>query len=161
MEKRYTAAVITVSDRCSRGEQEDTSGPAVAALMRDNGYEVISAVIVPDEEDMIAAEMIRCADALHADIILATGGTGFSPRDVTPEATRRVIERETPYIPLAMVSASLRITPRAMLTRMTAGIRGSSLILDLPGSRKAAVENLSSVVGTLDHALQMLAGGGH
>ncbi len=161
MEKKYTAAVITVSDRCSRGEQEDTSGPAVAAIMREYGYETVSAVIVPDEEDKIAAEMIRCCDELHADIVLATGGTGFSPRDVTPEATRRVIERETPYIPLAMVSASLQITPRAMLTRMTAGIRGSSLILDLPGSRKAACENLSAVVGTLDHALEMLAGGRH
>ena len=157
----YTVAVITVSDRCSRGEQEDTSGPAVAQLAEEAGFQVIYTGLVPDRRESIEAELIKCADQLRADLILSTGGTGFSKRDLTPEATLAVIDRETPFIPQAMLYYSLQITPRAMLSRMAAGIRGDSLIVNLPGSKKAATENLSAIIGTMDHALQMLHGGGH
>lgn len=157
----YKAAVITVSDKCSAGERIDTSGPAVAGMLEDAGFSLVYTSIIPDERREISAELIKCADELGADIIVSTGGTGFSVRDVTPEATRDVIDREVPAIPQAMLYYSLGITPRAMLSRAAAGIRSGSLIINLPGSEKAARENLSAVVGTLQHALQMLAGGGH
>lgn len=157
----YKAAVITVSDKCSAGERVDTSGPAVAKMLSDAGFEVIYTGIVPDEREKISAEMVKCCDELCTDIVVSTGGTGFSKRDVTPEATRDIIEREVTAIPQAMLYYSLAITPRAMLSRAAAGIRGDSLIINLPGSEKAAKENLGAVVDTLDHALKMLAGGGH
>ena len=157
----YKAAVITVSDKCSVGERVDTSGPAVAKMLSDAGFEVIYSSIVPDERSMIAKELRKCGEEIGADIIITTGGTGLSERDVTPEATRDVISREIPAIPQAMLHYSLNITPRAMLSRAVAGVMGRSLIINLPGSEKAAKENLSAVVGTLDHALKMLAGGGH
>ena len=157
----YKAAVITVSDRCSKGLQEDTSGPALAEMMTDEGYEIAYRGLVPDEQELIENEIKKCADEIGANIILTTGGTGFSPRDVTPEATRAVIERETPFIPQAMLYYNLKITPRAMFSRMVAGIRKNSLIINLPGSRKASTENLSGIIGALDHALHMLAGEGH
>lgn len=157
----YKAAVITVSDKCSAGERIDTSGPAVAGMLEDAGFSLVYTSIIPDERREISAELIKCADELGADIIVSTGGTGFSVRDVTPEATRDVIDREVPAIPQAMLYYSLGITPRAMLSRAAAGIRSGSLIINLPGSEKAARENLSAVIGTLQHALQMLAGGGH
>ena len=157
----YKAAVITVSDKCSAGERIDTSGPAVAGMLEDAGFSLVYTSIIPDERREISAELIKCADELGADIIVSTGGTGFSVRDVTPEATRDVIDREVPAIPQAMLYYSLGITPRAMLSRAAAGIRSGSLIINLPGSEKAARENLSAVIGTLEHALQMLAGGGH
>lgn len=157
----YKAAVITVSDKCSTGERIDTSGPAVAGMLEDAGFSLMYTSIIPDERQEISAELIKCADELGADVIVSTGGTGFSVRDVTPEATRDVIDREIPAIPQAMLYYSLGITPRAMLSRAAAGIRGGSLIINLPGSEKAARENLSAVIGTLEHALQMLAGGGH
>lgn len=157
----YKAAVITVSDKCSTGERIDTSGPAVAGMLEDAGFSLMYTSIIPDERQEISAELIKCADELGADVIVSTGGTGFSVRDVTPEATRDVIDREIPAIPQAMLYYSLGITPRAMLSRAAAGIRSGSLIINLPGSEKAARENLSAVIGTLEHALQMLAGGGH
>ncbi len=157
----YKAAVITVSDKCSTGERVDTSGPAVAKMLSDAGFEVICSGIVPDERGDISAEIVKCCDEIKADVVVTTGGTGFSKRDVTPEATRDVIEREVTAIPQAMLYYSLAITPRAMLSRAAAGIRGDSLVINLPGSEKAAKENLSAVVDTLDHALEMLAGGGH
>ena len=157
----YKAAVITISDKCSIGERVDTSGPAVAKMLSDAGFEVVYTGIVPDERAGISAEIVKCCDEIKADIVVTTGGTGFSKRDVTPEATRDVIEREVTAIPQAMLYYSLAITPRAMLSRGAAGIRGDSLIINLPGSEKAAKENLSAVVDTLDHALKMLAGGGH
>ncbi len=157
----YKAAVITVSDKCSSGERLDTSGPAVAQMLSDVGFRVVYTGIVPDERHEISAEFIKCAYELEADLIISTGGTGLSARDVTPDATRDVISREIPAIPQAMLHYSLQITPRAMLSRAVAGIRGKSLIINLPGSEKAARENLTAVIGVLEHALQMLAGGGH
>ena len=157
---KYTAAVITVSDKGYRGERVDTSGPAICAIARENGFDVVHTAIVPDEKDMIQAELIRCADELHISLVLTTGGTGFSPRDITPEATLAVIERETRGIPEAMRAESLRITPRGCLSRSAAGIRGRTLIVNLPGSEKAAKENLLGVIGALDHGLDMLASSG-
>ena len=157
----YQAAVITVSDACSAGARTDTSGPAVCALLREAGYEVIYTAIVPDERGLIARELRQCADGLRCDLTVTTGGTGLSPRDVTPEATRAVLEREIPAIPQAMLYFSLSITPNAMLSRAAAGSRGKSLIVNLPGSEKAARENLSAVLGALGHGLKMLAGEGH
>ena len=157
---KYTAAVITVSDKGYRGERVDTSGPAICAIARENGFEVVHTAIVPDEKDMIQAELIRCADELKISLVLTTGGTGFSPRDITPEATLAVVERETRGIPEAMRAESLRITPRGCLSRSAAGIRGRTLIVNLPGSEKAAKENLLGVIGALDHGLDMLASSG-
>lgn len=157
---KYTAAVITISDKGSRGERVDTSGPAICEMVREAGYEVIYTNIIPDESDMIQKELIYCADELHANLILTTGGTGFSPRDITPEATLAVVERETRGIPEAMRLASLKITPKGCLSRSAAGIRGGSLIINLPGSKKASVENLEAVLGAVDHGLDMLASAG-
>jgi len=157
----YTAAVITVSDSCSRGEKQDTSGPRVEAMLAGAGYAVVHRAVVPDEREAIQLELIRCADELRINVAFTTGGTGFSRRDVTPEATLSVIDREARGIPEAMRYASLQITPRAMLSRAVAGLRGDTLIINLPGSEKAAAENLGAVLDTLDHAMLMLAGAGH
>lgn len=157
----YKAGVITVSDRCSRGLAEDSSGPAVAEILAGAGFEVAYRTVVPDNISMIRSELEKCSDDLELDLVITTGGTGFSPRDVTPEATRAVIIRETPGIVQAMLFESLKSTPRAMLSRAVAGTRGSTLIINLPGSERAARENLGAVVDTLGHALNMLAGGGH
>lgn len=157
----YTAAVITVSDACSAGTREDTSGPTVCTLLRAAGYEVVYTALVPDEREEISALLRQCADELRCALIITTGGTGLSPRDVTPEATRDVLEREVPAIAQAMLFESLKVTPRAMLSRAAAGTRGASIIVNLPGSEKAARENLSAVVDTFAHGLKMLHGGGH
>lgn len=157
---KYTAAVITVSDKGSRGERVDTSGPAICEMAAGAGYEVIYTNIIPDEKELIQKELIYCADELHANLILTTGGTGFSPRDITPEATLAVVERETRGIPEAMRLASLKITPKGCLSRSAAGIRGGSLIINLPGSKKASTENLEAVLGAVDHGLDMLASAG-
>lgn len=156
----YTAAVITVSDKCSVGERTDTSGPAICAVLEGRGFAVCHTGIVPDEKEMIKSELVFCADELKTDLVLTTGGTGFSPRDITPEATLEVIERRTPGIPEAMRAESLRITPRGCLSRSEAGIRGRTLIINLPGSEKAAKENLAAVIYAIDHGLQMLRGEG-
>ena len=155
----YTAAVITVSDKGFAGERVDTSGPAVREMLEKAGYEVVSASVVPDELEMIKAELIRCADA-NISLAVTTGGTGFSPRDVTPEATLAVVERETRGIPELMRAESMKITPRGCLSRGVAGIRGGTLIVNLPGSEKAARENLQAVLPALDHGLKMLASAG-
>ena len=157
----HTAAVYTISDSCAAGKRRDTSGPRVAAMLEEAGYRVIHTAVVPDHQPAIEAALTEAADMLGADLIVTTGGTGLSPRDVTPEATAAVVDREIPAIPQAMLWASLAITPRAMLSRAAAGTRGKSLILNLPGSEKAARENLAAVLDTLDHALAMLRGGGH
>ena len=154
------AAVITVSDKGSRGERTDTSGPAVAEALREAGYEIAYTGIIPDEQPQIEAELIKCADQLGLSLVVTTGGTGFSPRDVTPEATLAVVERETRGIPEAMRAESLRITPRGCLSRAAAGIRGRTLIVNLPGSKKAALENLGAVLEALGHGLEMLASAG-
>ncbi len=156
----YTAAVITISDKGFRGERQDTSGPALCAIAEEYGLELAYRAIVPDEAEDIRRELVKCADELEIALILTTGGTGFSPRDITPEATRTVIERETPGIPEAMRAASMRITPRGCLSRSVAGIRGRSLIVNLPGSEKAAKENILSVMDALMHGLDMLASNG-
>lgn len=153
---KYTAAVITVSDKGYRGEREDTSGPNLVRMLKEASYDVVHTSIVPDERDLIRGELIRCCDELKIHLILTTGGTGFSPRDITPEATMDVVERPTPGIPEAMRAESMRITPRGCLSRSAAGIRGRSLIVNLPGSMKASAENLNAVLGSLDHGLKML-----
>ncbi|MBQ7485590.1 MAG: MogA/MoaB family molybdenum cofactor biosynthesis protein [Oscillospiraceae bacterium] len=153
----YTAQVITVSDRSFRGERRDESGPAVLEMLREAGYEVLGVSVVPDEEAQIRSALCAAADEDVA-LVVTTGGTGFAPRDVTPEATLAVCERLTPGIPEAMRSASLAVTPRAMLSRAAAGIRGRTLIVNLPGSPKAARENLSAVLCALEHGLTMLRG---
>ncbi len=157
----YTAAVITVSDLGSRGLRQDTSGPAVKAMLEEAGFSVTYTAIVPDEREQISAALRECADNRRIDLIITTGGTGLSPRDVTPEATLAVLEREIRAIPVAMWMEGLKITPRAMLSRAVAGTRGNSLIINLPGSEKAARENLSAVTGALEHALHMIAAEGH
>lgn len=154
------AAVITVSDKGARGGRVDTSGPALCALLRDAGWEVAYTSVIPDELEEIKAELLRCADVEHIPLVLTTGGTGFSPRDVTPEATKAVIERETPGLPEAMRAESMKITPRGCLSRSAAGIRGGTLIVNLPGSEKAAKENLLAVLGALDHGVAMLQSAG-
>lgn len=158
---RYTAAVITVSDLGSRGERVDTSGPAVCAMLTEAGYEIVHTAIVPDERTQISALLRACADERKIDLIVTTGGTGLSPRDVTPEATLDVLERELRAIPVAMWVEGLKHTPRAMLSRAVAGTRGRSLLLNLPGSERAARENLGAVLPALEHALHMIAGEGH
>ena len=157
-EEKYTATVITVSDRASRGEREDASGPVLVELLRDRGYEVVDTCVVPDEQGVIERVL---TDAAAADValVLTTGGTGFSPRDVTPEATAAVCERMAPGIPEAMRAASMAITPRACLSREAAGIRGRTLIVNLPGSPKAARENIEAVIEPIAHGLRILRGG--
>lgn len=159
-EMRKTAAVITISDKASRGERVDTSGPALCALLEADGWEIAARTLVPDDAARIRSELVRCADERRIDLILTTGGTGFSPRDVTPEATKAVIERETPGIPERMRAESLKITERGCLSRAAAGIRGGTLIINLPGSERAARENFAAIRGVLDHAVEMLRSGG-
>ncbi|MCF0228559.1 MAG: MogA/MoaB family molybdenum cofactor biosynthesis protein [Parasporobacterium sp.] len=156
----YSAAIITVSDKGYKGERRDTSGPMLKALAEEKGYSVEYTSIVPDEKELIEAELIKCSDSLGITLILTTGGTGFSPRDITPEATKAVIERETPGIPELMRMESMKITPRGCLSRSAAGIRGRSLIINLPGSEKAARENLMAVIDSLKHGLDMLCSEG-
>ena len=154
----FKAAVLTVSDRCSRGERPDEGGPMVAELLKNAGYEVIQTMIVPDERGRIEAALRQWCDREPVDLIVTTGGTGFAPRDVTPEATIAVCDRLTPGIPEAMRYASLQVTNRAMLSRAAAGIRKGTLIINLPGSPKAAKENLEAVLPALAHGLEMLSG---
>lgn len=156
----YTAAVITISDKGSRGERVDTSGPNLVEILKSKGYEVVYTNIIPDEMDEIKAELLACTDDKKITLILTTGGTGFSPRDVTPEATMAVIERPTPGIPEAMRAESMRITPKGCLSRSAAGIRGRSLIINLPGSKKASQENILAVIDAVEHGLEMLCGEG-
>ncbi len=152
----YTAAVITISDKGSRGERVDTSGPNLVEILKDKGFDVTYTQIIPDDREMIKAELIKCADEMHIALVLTTGGTGFSPRDITPEATMEVIERPTPGIPEAMRAESMRITPKGCLSRSTAGIRKKSLIINLPGSKKASQENILAVIDPVSHGLDML-----
>ena len=156
----YTAAVITVSDKGSRGERVDTSGPNLCEILKDRGFEVVYSALVPDESERIQAELRKCADALGIALVLTTGGTGFSPRDITPEATLAVVERLAPGIPEAMRAESMKITPKGCLSRSAAGIRGRSLIINLPGSRKASAENILAVIDPVQHGLEILLGEG-
>ena len=155
----YEAVVITVSDRSFWGRREDASGPAVAEMLEAAGYAVVHRTIVQDERWQIEQALKDAADRLGAALAVTTGGTGFSPRDVTPEATAAVCDRMAPGIGEAMRAASMAVTPRAMLSRATAGLRGKTLIVNVPGSPKAARENLAAVLPTLAHGLDMLRGG--
>ena len=152
----YTAAVITVSDKGYRGEREDTSGPNLVKILTEKGFEVAYTSIGPDEPEMIKEQLVKCADELKIALVLTTGGTGFSPRDITPEATMEVVERLTPGIPEAMRAESMKITPKGCLSRSAAGIRGRSLIINLPGSKKASAENILAVIDPVAHGLDML-----
>ena len=152
------AAIITVSDSGYRGEREDLSGPAIKEILEREGYEVISMDILPDDQVMLAGKLQEIADSEKAELILTTGGTGFSERDVTPEATEEVIERKVPGIPEAIRAYSMTITKRAMLSRATAGIRGKTLIVNLPGSPKAVRESLEYIIDALAHGLEILRG---
>ena len=154
----YQSAVLTISDRSFRGERPDEGGPLVAQLLIAAGFDVVHTEILPDEQGAIEAALLRLADSGELQLIITTGGTGFSPRDVTPEATLAVCDRLTPGIPEAMRHASLRVTSRAMLSRAQAGIRKGTLIINLPGSPKAARENLEAVLPALPHGLEMLSG---
>ena len=154
----YHAAVLTVSDRSFRGERPDAGGPLVAEMLKNAGYEVTVTAIVPDEQAQIEEKLREIADSGNIQLLVTTGGTGFAPRDVTPEATLTVCDRLTPGIPEAMRYASMQVTNRAMLSRAQAGIRKGTLIINLPGSPKAARENLEAVLPALSHGLEMLSG---
>lgn len=149
--------ILTVSDKGARGEREDRSGPAIREMIEAAGGEVARTKIVPDDRAEIRAALIAWSDE-GLDLILTTGGTGFSPRDWTPEATKSVIERETPGLPEAMRRAGAEKTPTAMLSRAAAGIRGSTLIVNLPGSEKAARESLAAILPALPHGVDILKG---
>lgn len=153
------AVVITVSTRAAGGIYEDAAGPAVAAVLRREGFEVGEPVVVADGRERVAAAIVMAAAG--ADLVVTNGGTGLSPTDSTPEATLDVVDRLAPGIAEAMRSASLAITPMGMLSRAVAGVRGRTLVLNLPGSPKGAVENLEVVVGVLTHAVDQLRGGDH
>lgn len=154
----YKTAVITVSDRCFLGERHDLSGPAVSKMLQEAGFFVAETCIVADSRPDIEACLRRLCDGGEIQLLLTTGGTGFAPRDVTPEATLAVCEKLCPGIPEAMRYASLQITPRAVLSRAQAGIRKQTLIINLPGSPRAACENLAAVLPALEHGLLMLSG---
>ena len=152
----YTAAVITVSDRCSRGEREDKSGPSLVQILKEDGWDVKYVGIVPDEIEEIKKELIHCSDDLDIGLIVTTGGTGFYSRDITPEATKAVIEREAPGIPEAMRVESMKITPKGCLSREAAGLRKGSLIVNTPGSEKASKECILAVLPALKHGVGIL-----
>jgi len=149
-------AILTISDRSSRGERPDSSGPALVELVQSKGWQVIRQAILPDEIDAIQDALRSWADGVDVDVILTTGGTGFAPRDVTPEATRAVVERLTPGLDEAMRAASMQVTSHAMLSRAISGIRKHTLIVNLPGSPKGAIENLQVVLPAMEHAVKLL-----
>lgn len=154
---RYKVAIVTISDRGFRGEREDTSGPKIKEMVEDL-YDVEKMIVIPDEEDLISETLIKLVDDEEIDIVITTGGTGLSPRDRTPEATRRVIEREIPGFSEIMRVESYKITPHSIISRGICGTRKRSIIINLPGSPKAARECLSFVLPALDHALSKLRG---
>lgn len=157
----YKVAVLTISDKCSQGKRVDESGRIVQELIKTLPSEVIKYEIIPDELEMIKEKLIHCCDNLKVDLVLTDGGTGFTARDFTPEATKEVIEREVPGIPEAMRIECLRLSKRAMLSRAIAGIRGKTLIINLPGSTRGAKESLEAILEALVHGLEMIAGKEH
>lgn len=152
------AAIITASDSGYEGQREDLSGPVIRKILEENGYEVVHTVLLPDDRKLLSEEMARIADEGVAELLMTTGGTGFSPRDCMPEATMDIVERPVPGIPEAMRAYSLTITPRAMLSRAAAGIRKGTLIINLPGSPKAVKESLTYIMPGLSHGLEILTG---
>lgn len=155
---KYRAGVITASDRGSRGEREDLSGPAAVRMLAENGYEVVRTALLADEEDLLYQEIVRFCDEDHVDVLFTTGGTGLSPRDSTPEATMRAATKNVPGIAEAIRSYSLKITPRAMLSRAVSVMRNQTLIVNLPGSVKAVEESLAYILPTLGHGLEIMRG---
>lgn len=154
----FKAAIVIASDKGSRGERQDISGDVIQQFFSEKNYTLIERIIVPDERALISQELIRLCDVSNCDLILTSGGTGLSPRDWTPEATLEVLDRLVPGIPEALRAASYAITPRSMLSRAVAGVRGSTLIINLPGSPKAVSENLVTLESVLDHGLEILTG---
>ena len=154
----FRVAIVTLSDKGAAGERTDESGAVIREIAEQNGYEVVSYTLLPDDRERISAELRRLCDENVAELVLTTGGTGFSPRDCTPEATLDVAERLAPGIAEAMRYSSLNITKRAMLSRAVAVIRGGTLIVNLPGSPKAVRENLEYVIPALGHGLEILTG---
>ena len=157
----YKVAVLTISDKCSRGDREDKSGKIAQELVKKLPGNVIKYELIPDEPEMIKAKLINYSDDLRVDLVLTSGGTGFTARDLTPEATGEVIEREVPGIPEAMRTLCLNITKRAMLSRGIAGIRKKTLIINLPGSPKGVKEFLEAILEELPHGLDMILEKGH
>ena len=157
----YRVYVITSSDSCYAGKREDVSGPVAGEMLKEAGFELVGYALLPDERLLLADRMREICDRGEADLIVTTGGTGFSARDCMPEATLDIAERAVPGIPEAMRWYSLQITPRAMLSRAGAGIRKNTLIVNLPGSPRAVRENLGFILPSLEHAIQMMLGGGH
>lgn len=156
----YRAGIITSSDKGSAGEREDVSGAVIKELLEAAGFSVVSYKILPDEEEELKAELMRLSDEVKCDLVLTTGGTGFSPRDVTPEATLFVADRNAPGIAEAIRAYSMTVTKRAMLSRGASVIRKSTLIVNLPGSPKAVRESLEFILDTLFHGLEILSGQG-
>jgi molybdopterin adenylyltransferase len=154
----FTLGIIIASDKGSRGERMDESGPVIRELMEKNNYMIKKYSILPDEKEILAKEMLYMCDDLHVDLILTSGGTGFAKRDITPEATLCVIEKTTPGISEAIRYNSLQITPRAMLSRAISGIRKNTLIINLPGSPKAVRESLEFIIPSIAHGLDILKG---
>ena len=152
------AAVITLSDKGSRGEREDKSGPLIVEMLTATGYKVEEALLLPDDAAQLKTQLLRLADARQVNLILTTGGTGFAPRDITPEVTLSVAERNAPGIAEAMRYHSLTITPRGMLSRGVSVLRGKTLIVNLPGSPKAVKENLEYILPSLAHGIRLAAG---
>lgn len=152
------AAILTLSDKGSRGERADASGPALVAWLAEQGVETVRTEIIPDEADLISARLAAWADAKDVDLILTTGGTGVSPRDVTPDATMTILDRLIPGFGEVMRMRSLQKTPNAMISRAVAGIRGTALIINLPGSPRGAVENLEAVWPAVPHAVEKIQG---
>lgn len=155
----FKVGIITASDKGSKGMREDKSGEVIEKIVKEKGYDVLKFVVLPDEIEALSNGMIDMSDNLGVDLILTTGGTGFSKRDVTPEATLKVVDRLVPGIPEAMRSFSLSLTKRAMLSRATCGIRkNQTLIINLPGSPKAVDETLNYIIDTVDHGLEIMTG---
>ena len=154
----YRAGIITVSDKGSQGQREDLSGPAIAQVLAGAGFTVSITIIVPDDIGQIANALIELSDRERLDLILTTGGTGLSPRDLTPEATLKVLDKEIPGMAEAMRYSGMMVTPHAMLSRAVAGVRGNSLIINLPGSPKGATENLAAIMPSLSHAISKIQG---
>ena len=157
----YKAAILTISDRCSRGEREDLSGKVIQELIKNLPLEVVKYEIVPDEIESIRAKLIDYSDELKVDLVLTDGGTGFTPRDVTCEATKAVIDKEVPGIPEAMRMECFKSSPRSILSRAVCGIRKHTLIINFPGSPRAVKESLEVILDVIIHALDMINGKGH
>ena len=155
-DRPFTAAWITLSDKGSQGLREDESGPLIGKILTENGYDVVETILIPDDEDILKKELTRLADQRQVNLVMTTGGTGFAPRDITPEATAAVCERMTPGISEAIRAYSMTKTPRAMLSRAVSGIRGKTLIINLPGSPKAVRESMEFIMSSLKHGLEIL-----